>query len=259
MRLKQFKLAAVAGTALLLNLVAIGVCGAQSLPADTAFVHSAVQNAEAVYKQAVGLQSHLYNGTEYVDYRKPYLDGDQFFVSKDMVRGDIWYDGAWHRQVPMLYDLVTDEVVMPHNIKGLLMRLINEKVDTFHLRGHTFVRLQADSTGQDELRPGFYDLLYNGHAAKLLVRRTKNIQDRATPQGMEGEFRVSDKLYILKDGVYHQVRSKRAVFKVLKDEKKQLQRHAASQKLKFRKEKEQAILSTVSYYNSLSEKQTHAD
>lgn len=78
------------------------------------------------------------------------------------------------------------------------------------------------------------------------------MQDRATPDGMEGEFRVGDKLYIRKDGVYHQVSSKRSVYKVFKDKKKQLQKFTSTRRLKFRKQKEETILALASYYDSLS-------
>ena len=99
-----------------------------------------------------------------------------------------------------------------------MMKLIIGKVDTFQLHGHTFVRLQADSANQEMLQPGFYDLLHNGNT-QLFVKRIKNMQDKATPAGMEGEFRVADKFYIQKDGEYHQVSSKRSVYKLFKDKK----------------------------------------
>jgi hypothetical protein len=46
---------------------------------------------------------------------------------------------------------------------------------------------------------------------------------------MEGSFKAIDKYFIWKDGTYHQVRSKGSVLRVLKDEKKQLNRFAMQQ------------------------------
>lgn len=200
-----------------------------------------MKHALEAYETAVGVQTHLYNGTEYLDYKKPHLDGDQFFVSKAVVRGNIFYDGTWYMQAPLLYDLVTDEVVVPHNSSGLIMKLINMKIDTFQLHGHTYVRHKADSAAQNLLQPGFYDLLYS-HDTQLLVKRSKSIQERARQGGMEGEFKVANKFYIRKDGTYHQVSSKRSVYRVLKDKKRQLQKYASAHHLKFRKIKKKPSL-----------------
>lgn len=240
------------GMVLPLCLMAANRAQAQGFPAaDTAFLQRAVQHALAIYETGVGVQTHLYNGTEYIDYKKPHFEGNQFFVSKAAVRGNIFYDGAWHTGVPLLYDLVTDEVVAPHNSSGLLLKLITSKIDTFQLHGHTFVRLEADSANQEVLQPGFYDLLHRGNT-QFLVRRSRNMQDKATPTGMEGEFRVDDTFYIRKDGNYYEVNSRRSVYKVFKDRKKQLQQYARSNRLKFRKQREEAILALTRYYDSLS-------
>ena len=242
------------GLVLQLCFFATGITHAQDSQEDPAFLQTSIQHALAAYGQAVGVQTHLYNGKEYVDYGKPYLEGDQFFISKAVTRGNIFFDGTWHTQVPLLYDLVTDEIVMPHNSSGLMMKLIKEKIDTVQLHEHTYVRHKADSTSQTVLQPGLYDLMYNGDT-QFLVKRSKDIQERAMPGGMEGEFRETSKFYIRKDGVVHQVSSRRSVLKVFRDKRKQLQKYSSANKLKFRKQKEEAILALTSYYDSLSTEQ----
>ncbi|WP_460919514.1 hypothetical protein [Pontibacter brevis] len=240
--------------AISLSFLSIGNTHAQTSPADTAFLQVSVKQALAAYEEAVGVQTHLYNGTEYVDHKKPHLEGDQFFVSKAVARGEIFYDGTWYAQVPLLYDLVTDEVIVPHNSSGLMMKLVTSKIDTFQLHGHTYLHLRADSAVHIAPEPGFYDLRHN-QDVQFLVRRTKQVQDRATQAGMEGEFRAVDKYYIRKENRYHQVSSKRSVYKVFKDKKRQLQKYAAAQRLKFRKQKEESILALVQYYDSLADEQ----
>lgn len=242
------------GLAVQLCYFSTSVTQAQDSQADTAFLQSSIQHALAAYEEAVGVQTHLYNGTEYLDYSKPHLEGDQFFKSKAVARGNIFYDGTWYMQVPLLYDLVTDEVIMPHNSSGLMMKLVNAKIDTFQLHGHTYVRQKADSANQALLQPGFYDLMYNNDI-QFLVKRSKSIQERAVQGGMEGEFKPASKFYIRKDGNYHQVSSRGSVYKVFKDKKKQLQKYASSKRLKFRKQKEEAILALTQYYDSLSAEQ----
>ena len=227
--------------------VRTAACDAQS--SDTAFVQSAVNNALKGYKEAVGMQTHLYNGTEYVNHFKPYLVGNQFFETNSFSKGNIYYDGAWYTDVPMLYDVINDDVVTMHNSSGSKLKLINAKIDTFRLRGHTFVRF---GNGQTILQPGFYDVLYSS-GIKLLVSRRKSIQERATQRGMEGEFQVEDKLYICKDSSCYPVSSKRSVYAALQDKKQQLRKFASQQHLRFRKNREASILALVKYYGDLSE------
>ncbi|WP_139237239.1 hypothetical protein [Pontibacter akesuensis] len=239
------------GITLLLYVIAAGSAFAQGAAADTAFLQSSKAQAVAAYKKALGAQTQLYNGTEYVDYKLPYFEGHQFFASNAAENGHVFYDGTWYTDVPILYDLVRDEVIIPYSTTGLKMKLIGSKIDTFQVHDHLYVRLQPDSAGATALQPGFYDLLYSGDT-QFLMKRIKQMEDRATQDGMEGEFRNVDKYFIKKDGVYHQVGSKRAVYRVLEDRKKELKKFASSQQLKFRKEKEAAILAIVTYYDSLA-------
>lgn len=233
-----------------LCLLVSGTAAAQGATADTAFVQRSVQHAVDTYTKSLGAQTHLYNGTEYVNYVAPYFEGDQYFHLNAATAGSVFYDGTWYEKVPMLYDIVRDELIIPYNTTGMLMKLIREKVDTFQVHNHTYVRLQPDSAGAIALEPGFYDLLHSGDV-QLLVKRRKTMQEKATPDGVEGEFRSSDKYYIRKDGTYHQVRTKGSVYKLLADKKKQLRAYASEQKLKFRKDRENAILALVNYYDNL--------
>lgn len=235
----------------MLYFFAASAAFAQSAAADTAFLQHSKAHAVAAYKNALGAQTQLYNGTEYVDYRLPYFEGHQFFTSNVAENGHVFYDGAWYTDVPMLYDVVRDELLIPYSTTGLKMKLIGSKVDTFQLHDHLYVRLKPDSAIAAALQPGFYDLLYSGDT-QFLTKRIKQMEDRATQDGMEGEFRNVDKYFIRKDGVYHQVGSKRSVYSVLGDRKKELKKFASSQQLKFRKEKEAAILALVTYYDSLN-------
>ncbi|MBF9255323.1 hypothetical protein I2I11_18645 [Pontibacter sp. 172403-2] len=232
---------------IMLLFVRTAACYAQSAT-DTAFVQSAVSHAVKVYREAVGMQTHLYNGAEYVYHFKPYLEGNQFFETDAFSPGSIYYDGTWYTDVPILYDVMNDAVVTMHNSSGDKLKLINAKIDTFRLRGHTFVHF---NNKQALLQPGFYDVLYSKDL-KFLVRRDKSIQERAMQQGMEGEFRVEDELYICKDSTCYPVSSKRSVYAALKDRKKQLRKYASQQHLQFRKKREAAILALVKHYDDIS-------
>ncbi|MCC9167129.1 hypothetical protein [Pontibacter harenae] len=224
---------------------------AQTAEPDTSFIQSSVSAAVNSYREAVGLNAHLYNGPEYVTETISYLEGHQFFKEKIPTSGAVLYDGTWFNNVPMLYDVVIDELAIFHPGNGILQRLIKEKVQMFTLQDHLFVFIKSDSISANSvIKPGLHDLLYKGEV-QVLAKRDKDIQERATSKGMEGAYEVMDKYYLYKDGAYHQVKSKSSVLKVLRDEKKQLQKFARAQKLKFRRNREEALVQVAAHYDAL--------
>lgn len=225
---------------------------AVSAQTDTSFVRLAVEKTMQSYRSAVGLQAHLYNGAEYFVPFKQYVKGHQFFRDKTYQKGQVQYDGSLFVEVPMLYDVMNDELVTVHTGSGLAQKLVKQKVESFTLHNHTFIHLKIDSTASLPMRSGFYDLLYEGKI-KALVKREKSLQERATADGMEGSFKEIDKYFIWKEGTYHQVRSKSSVLRVLKDQKKQLNKFASANKLQFRSGREEAIFKLAQYYDTLQD------
>ncbi|KAA3438633.1 hypothetical protein FOA19_15535 [Rufibacter hautae] len=204
----------------------------------------------SLYRQATKTESHLLNGPEYVDYRKVNRVGHQFFLQDQKAPGSVLYDGSWYHDVPMLYDLVLDQVVIVSN--GFLMqKLIQEKVDAFVLGKHLFVAVTAqDSASNSALPVGFYDVLHDGNT-KLLAKRIK-LRTFAIEEMKEVEhYDVEDKFFVKKGNGYHQVSGGKSVYKVFGDKKKELKKYARAQKLNFRKAREASLLALVLQYDAL--------
>ncbi|GEO07447.1 hypothetical protein AAE02nite_51110 [Adhaeribacter aerolatus] len=215
---------------------------------DSTQLSPSLQYALTLYQEAIGDEAHLYNGTQYINYDKRYLVGHQFYRTDELTDGKILYDGTWYTGVPMWYDIVLDKIVLEHPTTEFMFSLIDEKVKTFTLQDHQFIRLEKDSLAETALKAGFYDLLHDGNI-QFLAKRTKNIQEQATPSGMEGWFDLATKYYIRKENKYYPVKDKRSVLKVLPDKKKELQRYAREQHLEFRKNREKAILQLIQFYD----------
>lgn len=224
-----------------------------SAQADTSFVSKAVLGAVSQYQEAIGVQAHVYSGPEYYVPGKPYAQGHPFFEDKSYQNGQLSYDGAKLAGIPLLYDLVMDQLVTINQGSGQAQLLEKVRVKGFVLHGHTFVHLQPDSGSATPIVAGFYDLRYNGDAADLIIKRGKYLYERTTSDGLEGEYRLANKYYIVKDGVYHPVSNKASVMRVLQDQKKPLRKFANTQNLQFKKEREEAILQTLRHYNSLQQ------
>ncbi|PSR56126.1 hypothetical protein AHMF7605_22775 [Adhaeribacter arboris] len=218
---------------------------------DSAYLATRINNLISQYDQAIGDQKILFNGKEYLTYDKYYLKGHQFFRSGEEQEGDVYYDGYLFTNVPLLYDVLLDQIVISEPNGSLLFKLENKKVNYFKVHDHTFIRLAADTLSESPVKTGFYDLLVDGKT-KLLAKRVKRVYEDATIRGMEGEFITEDRFFIRKNDQYYPVSKKKAVLKILTDNKKELQKYSRNQHLKFKKEtREYALVKLIQYYNNL--------
>ena len=129
----------------------------------------------------------MYNGSEYA-YNAYYPftinEGDPFFQSKTFDTGAVFYNNVLYENVPLLFDIVKEELLTHDPTNNYIMRLNNERVKWFIIWGHTFVRLNHDSANNSPLHTGFYDLLYNGNTS--LYKRDLKIfkENTASFQGL---------------------------------------------------------------------------
>ncbi|TXK48602.1 hypothetical protein FVR03_07850 [Pontibacter qinzhouensis] len=233
---------------ILVVIAAVQPVQAQVVQHDTAFVGLATTQAIQVYRNAVEINAHLYTGVEYFDYRKFLREGHQFWETDEVRKGNILYEGIWYEDVPMLYDIVKDEVVIRLENRAVHQKLISEKIKQFEQNGHTFVRLTTDSL--QTYRAGFYDLLINNQV-QVLVHRVKIIEEVPENNLIKMVFRPADTYLIFKEQHYQQVTNKRSFFAVFKDRKKELQRYYRTNNLKFRTDKERTIVALAAFYETL--------
>jgi hypothetical protein len=222
----------------------------QSAPTDSVLLQQSVQQVSNHYRTEMHLHSHLYNGSEYVEYDH-YIDGHQYFGSDEWEDGVIHYDGALYREVPLLYDVKLDQVITENLAGPLRIRLVSEKVRYFTLLNHTFVRIVADSTQQGGVRTGFYDQLYDGNV-QVLAKRVKLIHEQITSGRVERNFYSRDRHYIRKAGQFYPVKRKGSVLSVFDDRKKELQKFLREQKIRYKQNPEAAMVQLARQYDALT-------
>src|SRR5262245_48884027 len=69
-------------------------------------------NAIEIYLSTLGDQSPLYNGKEYVEYDVFITEGHAFFGSPEFMKGEIQLEQMIFRDVPILYDLIRDQLIV---------------------------------------------------------------------------------------------------------------------------------------------------
>ncbi|HEV8506012.1 MAG TPA: hypothetical protein VGQ53_11450 [Chitinophagaceae bacterium] len=215
---------------------------------DTALRENAL-HAISAYYQNLGEESPLYNGSEYIEYAYTLQEGDPFFLSANFINGNINLDGMIFRDVPMLYDIVKDQLIIQDFQKVYKINLPADRVQQFFLLGHLFVRLGRDSS--DQIKTGFYDQLYSGKTG-LFAKREKKILEKYSNIQISKVVISQNVYYIKKDGVYRTIKNKSSLLAVLKNKKKEVQQYLRTNDIKFKKEPERAMIMAVRYYDQVT-------
>jgi hypothetical protein len=203
----------------------------------------------AQYKKATEISQNLYNGRQYYMYDSR-GEEHQFFIERKWRKGVVRYDGQLFDSIAMMYDIVKDELVIKH-FNGDHILLQSEKVDSFWLEQHDFQRLESGKDVNVQMRTGFYDILYDGKT-RTIMRRTKQRQEKIVDKSVIALFPPKDFFYILKDGRYHSVYSKKSTIALFPEYKKELRRVLREPKIKFRKNREAAITRIAARYDELA-------
>jgi len=216
----------------------------------------AIANAKAVFDNAVGEQSALYNGPAYFFYNPTVLHGTPYFLQKTTSTGNVFYDGVEYKGIQLLYDLYKDELVTPLYDNTSYIALIKSAVQNFDLPGHHFININADTLTNNTVIPsGYYDELYHGRL-QVLERTTISVKQVNSSTGTMEAFSTFaqpvQSFFIRKNNVYYSIGSEGSLLDVLKDQKKQVKNFIKTIKIKFRKDPGAAMAAIAAFYDRLS-------
>ena len=123
-------------------------------------------DAEIWFDKQVGLENTgLFKGHE---YHFPFRGSKThpFFFAEGGSKGDALYFHQWYGDISLMYDLYTNEVVLKHQTKDGITKLMcfdQLHLDSFTLFGHQFAKINGQ----------FYDALFKGSGWALLANRKK--------------------------------------------------------------------------------------
>jgi len=208
---------------------------------------------EDKFYEDIGPQSRLFNGIDY-EFYDPSIKGNAYFLDNaNWNNGNIVYDGFRYKNVPMLYDIYADQLIIEAYHSALRIQLIKDRVQNFDLLGHHVVYIQQDASNTTSPKTGFYDELYGGKI-HVLAQRSKSIQHTNGFNGsIDSYFSPTVDYYLYKNGNYYPVNSQGSFLKVLKDKKSAVQEYLRSNGLKFKKQKkEEAMAKAAAYYDQIT-------
>lgn len=229
-------------TGLFLFIISSSGSLAQAVNTDTA--------TKAIYRSymaSVGASSNLYNGSEYTAYY-PSTVGTPFWDTAGFQPGIVSYEGVLYRDVPIAYDLVSNEVLI-RDPRQVIIKLDAAKIDFFQVRGHLFIRFNGDANSKNLLPVDIYDLVYNG-IMKVYVRRKKQVARNINAEGRYA-FMQYNAYFVYKDSMYHAISGRNDLLKLFRDKSDAVKAFWKENKLSFKNDPERTIVQTVNYYARL--------
>jgi hypothetical protein len=219
---------------------------AQDSVADSAISKTAYNNAVGIFHKYTDKQARLYNGFLHLGYSHK-IEGTAYYPDNAWHKGSLIYDGIFFADVNMMYDVYKDELIIQH-FHRLMMVLHGEKVKEFTIDIGKFVRVVRDSLRNVPLSTGFYQELYKGKIT-LLAKRQKLLEERITDV-LEQEFIPKNFYYLYRNNTWHTVKSYKDLLGVLKERSKEIRQHLKKNKVKYRKERERALIMAVQYFDA---------
>lgn len=233
-------------------LIFVHTVNAQTEQEDSLFYQTALTNTFSIYKKQLGDQSPFYNGSRYSPTGYIFKTGSPYFFSDSFNLGSVVYDGILFDSVNLLYEDMRDLLVSRNN-NNYLLQFINQRVSSFVIAGHPFIRLTADSLHPGIPKTGYYEILYPGRS-QLLKKIFKNVIEE--PSVYENtvirHIEESENFYIRIGSSYHYVKSKGELLMLMKDHQKEIQKYIKKTKLNFSKNRENLLILTAGYYDQIA-------
>jgi hypothetical protein len=197
-------------------------------------------------------QALIYTGKEPQPYA-PHITNHPYFKSGLFTGGVLSYDGIRYPNVTLMFDSYRDQLIVlsPGTHSHLILQ--SNKVDYAEMFGYRVIYFSPDGL-KNSPSEGYYLLLYDGKC-KVLEKQSCSLFETRKNEVREGYFNKSSKYYVLKDGVYHMVKSKGSVLKIFEPHKRELNQYSRQQQLNFRKETGNAIISIVKQYETFIQQQ----
>ncbi len=224
----------------------------QTAETDSINYTKGITTAVALYQQFVDPPTGLYNGRMYVDYAYSIKEGSPFFMDADFNTGSVIYDGVLYENVPLLYDVAAEELVIKDPFEIYKLSLINERVSSFLVLGHKFERLEQNSLNQSVISTGFYDVLYDGNISVYKKEKKRIQEDVSFSEGLKRFIVETNAYYFKKDSVFYEVNNKGSLLSLMQNKRKDIQQFIRKNKLDLRKDKANSFTRVAAYYDSIN-------
>jgi len=196
----------------------------------------------------------LFNGRIWHN-QYPKVFGDQFFLTNTFLKGSVTLNGRKYDGLDLLYDIANDELIMKSESYPVII-MNKEMVDSFTLRnGNRIYKIINERIDTNVIHRGYINVLYQGPSA-FYVKYTKRIQ----PLAVDGRFDLfyqEARMYLKQDTNMVRVETKKELFKLLKDKKKEIKEFVRIRNIngyRLSLKDPDSVIPLLNYYDSLKTK-----
>jgi hypothetical protein len=221
-----------------------GTCPNSIIPWQPGRITSVITDQDTLQKMQV-----LYKGKLWINkYHR--IKEDQFLFSNLFLPGSVYVGTRTFKSLRIKYDIYSDELVTPVT-GGEILQLNKEMIDSFTLSFENklfrFTNVRNDTlTGMK----GYIAVLYNAKTS-LFVKFKKNILPAPSPQ-YDGFFSQINLIWFKKDTIVSLIKRPGDLFKVLHEDKMQIQNFISKNKLKVSNRNPESYVPVIKFYDSLS-------
>jgi hypothetical protein len=211
------------------------------------FVNAAIHAAVQSYELSDDGVQHYHSGISYEE--PPRSDNTHaYFETDDWQPSSIEFDGQWYNNVSILYNVFRDKIIT-ETVNGNFLVINPIKLNSFILNGRTFKKY-IKSEKNNLPQSGNYELLYGGRT-ELIAFRSKQIQEKVENQKIYISYEGRNRYYLLKNGRYFSVKSKKSILNVLSEQKVHLKNLIQKNGISFKNNNEQALKHVAEFYDQL--------
>ncbi len=172
--------------------------------------------------------SGLFNGIEYKELYRTINERHKFYKSSEFQLGKVVYDGQFYSDVPLKYDLDSDQLLfnVGYQYPYPTLLLFKEKVKLFSVGQSNFVLINY-LNGPLEMN-GFYEILLDKNAVTLLKKHKKKRFKRIRGNTVYYEFEEVYSFFIRYNEQYHQINTLKDVIEIWPDKRDDIKKNLGS-------------------------------
>ena len=193
-------------------------------------------------------QEPIYRGEEYLRFPHRISNGIASYKADTITSGEIVYYNRLYKNVPLVYDQITDELVTLDFSGGVMIRMFTPEIKSFRIYGADFIYF-TDTSNAD--KQGFWEVLVDADT-RLLKREIKLIQERIINSRIG--YVILPKLFyrIFHKGKYYDVEDRGQMIDIFNHKKLQVQSFLKANRRRFRKGGFEVMLkATTNHYNEI--------
>ena len=206
-----------------------GVVNAQEQQLFDEYLREAGDRAEMF----VGKMEPGYASTVYINH--PYWSGEEFHI------GQVKYKGLLYRNMLLRYDAFLKQLVVKTPEKQSNVYIPMHLVEGFTIGGMVYAKHDGE----------FLVVLYEGSQIELLEQMYIKMQENTNLAMLQYEFKRKENFFIMSDGRMCEVSNMRTILKLFPGLEKELKRFAKMNKLNFKENRQNSLISITKYADEL--------